>query len=254
MRAESHHQAHASPMVTESTLDSNIRMMIGPKDWTALDVTLPVFKVFVKEPGDGEATTPKTARDMSIRDKLAQILHDFPDRTFSIDYCDKDTGWSQFDEEVKVLHFKDVPEVRIVFTALLSKFHYSQFEKTLLHKDRRALRIPQHEALGKLREQLFDRQQNEFWVCMPTGSGKTLVLSLAPFMLNIERVLVLTPGVQIANQDFENLAATYTKHFKGAPTFILHQCVVLPPCIRFPVIPQCMLVDHALPCHSLPRD
>jgi hypothetical protein len=81
-------------------------------------------------------------------------------------------------------------------------------------------------------------------------------------------VLVLAPGVQIANQDFDNLAGTYTKHFKGAPTVILHQCVVFTvtpvhsfPCdssmltmhchaIRFPMTNN---VTQAL-CHSFPGD
>lgn len=157
------------------------------------------------------------------------MLRDFSDRPFtSIDYFDKDAGWCQFNADVDVSDFEDIPQVRITFAAPMSKFHFSQFEKTSRHRDRRALRIPQQEALEKLRVQLYDNQQREFWVCMPTGSGKTLVMSLAPFMLNVDRVLVLAPGKTIRDQDYDNLSATYTNQFKGITTVILHQYVELP--------------------------
>jgi len=55
-------------------------------------------------------------------------------------------------------------------------------------------------------------------VALPTGTGKTLVLALSPFLCNARRALVVTPSRLVRNQIAKDLAAMRTARLLGAIT------------------------------------
>lgn len=52
-------------------------------------------------------------------------------------------------------------------------------------------------------------------VTLPTGTGKTLVLTLAPFLCGAQRVLVVTPGRLVRNQIALDIKALRTARLLG---------------------------------------
>ena len=65
-------------------------------------------------------------------------------------------------------------------------------------------------------------------VSLPTGAGKTLVLTLVPYILRAHRVLVVTPSRLVRNQIAEEIAVMKTARIVGA----LAQDVASPPSDR----------------------
>ncbi len=53
-------------------------------------------------------------------------------------------------------------------------------------------------------------------VSLPTGAGKTLVLTLVPYILRANRVLVVTPSRLVRNQIAEEIAVMRTARIVGA--------------------------------------
>ena len=75
------------------------------------------------------------------------------------------------------------------------------------------LRNPQIEALLKMRDTLRSTAGKNFLVVLPTGVGKTLLIALAPFALDVsQKVLVLTPTVWLKHQIKGKLEETYDKN------------------------------------------
>ena len=75
------------------------------------------------------------------------------------------------------------------------------------------LRNPQKEALLKMRDTLMSTEEKNFLVVLPTGVGKTLLIALAPFALDVsQKVLVLTPTVWLKRQIKDKLEETYDKN------------------------------------------
>lgn len=56
------------------------------------------------------------------------------------------------------------------------------------------LRIPQVEAYMKIQEHFRNYPEEEALVVLPTGTGKTGLISIAPFGVSEGRVLIITPG------------------------------------------------------------
>jgi superfamily II DNA or RNA helicase len=67
-------------------------------------------------------------------------------------------------------------------------------------------RASQVAALNALNAHFFGRTEPAI-VVMPTGSGKSAVLTAAPFILRASRVLVLTPSRLVREQLAENFAS-----------------------------------------------
>ena len=64
-----------------------------------------------------------------------------------------------------------------------------------------SLRTCQEECLNQLRQTMRYSDVSDFLVVMPTGTGKTVVMALAPFALNVRhKVLILTPTVWLKEQ------------------------------------------------------
>ncbi len=57
------------------------------------------------------------------------------------------------------------------------------------------LRSPQVEAYIKIKEYFSSNPSGEALVVLPTGSGKTGLISIAPFDVSQKRVLIITPGL-----------------------------------------------------------
>ena len=77
------------------------------------------------------------------------------------------------------------------------------------------LRIPQEESLMQLRQTMRSTNVSQFLVVMPTGVGKTVVMALAPFALDVNnKVLILTPTVLLKEQITNSIRSMYNKRFK----------------------------------------
>lgn len=59
----------------------------------------------------------------------------------------------------------------------------------------RKLRTPQIEAYIKIREFFSDPEHREALVILPTGTGKSGLISIAPYGVSQKRVLIITPGL-----------------------------------------------------------
>lgn len=57
------------------------------------------------------------------------------------------------------------------------------------------LRAPQIEAYIKIKEFFSDEENKEALVVLPTGTGKSGLISIAPFGVARKRVLIITPGL-----------------------------------------------------------
>ena len=78
------------------------------------------------------------------------------------------------------------------------------------------LRIPQEESIIEMRRTMRYSDVSKFLVVMPTGVGKTVVMALAPFALNVSNnVLILTPNVWLREQIARSIKAMYSKRQRG---------------------------------------
>ena len=74
------------------------------------------------------------------------------------------------------------------------------------------LRFPQEQSLIKLRGAMRRTEESRFLIVMPTGVGKTVVMSLVPFALNVSnKVLILTPTVMLREQIARGIEGMYRK-------------------------------------------
>lgn len=92
----------------------------------------------------------------------------------------------------------------------------SKFEKaSLFINGNEYLREPQIEAYSKI-ERYFNSQQKErgeALIVLPTGTGKTGVMAIAPYAVSKKRVLVITPQTVIANTVMGSLDSSDYKNF-----------------------------------------
>ena len=66
------------------------------------------------------------------------------------------------------------------------------------------LRTPQIEVYIKIKEYFNDPNNNEALVVLPTGTGKSGLISIAPYGVAKKRVLILTPGLVTKNSIKKN--------------------------------------------------
>ncbi len=80
--------------------------------------------------------------------------------------------------------------------------------------DNEFLREPQIEAYEKIREHFIERESNEHaLVVLPTGTGKTGLMAIAPFDISNGRVLIITPQTVIRDSVLGSLDPLYPKNF-----------------------------------------
>lgn len=88
--------------------------------------------------------------------------------------------------------------------------------------DNDRLREPQREAYAAIRDHFADsREDREVGVVLPVGCGKSGLITLAPFAVSARKVLVIAPGLRIAEQLFGDFNPT-------KPGMFYKKCVVLP--------------------------
>ncbi|CNI17414.1 DEAD/DEAH box helicase [Yersinia massiliensis] len=69
------------------------------------------------------------------------------------------------------------------------------FDTAVNIEGNKKLRTPQVEAYIKIREFFSDPQNREALVVLPTGTGKSGLISIAPYGVSEKRVLIITPGL-----------------------------------------------------------
>lgn len=80
--------------------------------------------------------------------------------------------------------------------------------------DNKFLREPQIEAYEKLREHFIERENKEHaLVVLPTGTGKTGLMGIAPYDISNGRVLIITPQTVIRDSVLGSLDPLYPKNF-----------------------------------------
>ena len=113
------------------------------------------------------------------------------------------------------------PELLIWLTAAPGKFshaaflkndgNFKKFVKVAGYESFVGPRKPQEEALLQLRKVLQPaRPGQRFMIILPTGLGKTTVMALSPFMLDVSKVLFIAPGLTIGDQIYEAISNFYT--------------------------------------------
>lgn len=81
-----------------------------------------------------------------------------------------------------------------------------------------SLRVPQAEAYQSL--EMVSPEEREIGVVLPVGCGKSGLITITPYALRARRVLVVAPGVNIAQQLSEDFDPT-------SPKFFYHKCSIL---------------------------
>lgn len=80
--------------------------------------------------------------------------------------------------------------------------------------DNEFLRDPQKEAYEKLKEHFIERESKEHaLVVLPTGTGKTGLMGIAPYDISNGRVLIITPQTVIRDSVIGSLDPLYRKNF-----------------------------------------
>jgi len=189
--------------------------------------------VFVWEHGKDSpaANTKKMIKNKTVRAILAEemVKNHFTGRTFTILWIDVyDTTvsapWaggaaSKLSEDVEL---KDPvpttgPWFCLQFTSPLSVFSHTLFLRKK-HDDYEfkaipdfLLYLPQTNCLLQFRRALVLAEGGlVFLAILPTGSGKTILIALSPFMLDIGTVLVILPDLSIRDQVFNKLKEIFS--------------------------------------------
>ena len=162
---------------------------------------------------------------------LAAALHETGDteRAFDVRYMDADSAdWTKLDEGITAEDLKEpytflvrfkVPKSTFSHQALLNgRGEFKKFQNGT--SGALQLREPQSASLLQMRRSLEPAEGGEkFLVVLPTGCGKTLVMSLAPIILDAGKVLIILPNVTIKVQIVREITRHYQKtHSVGKTT------------------------------------
>jgi superfamily II DNA or RNA helicase len=85
--------------------------------------------------------------------------------------------------------------------------NYSKISYPFETADSRGLRNAQIGAIHAIASHFTIHDKEPAIVVMPTGAGKTAVLYLSAYVLQVNRVLVITPGKLVRNQISEGFAS-----------------------------------------------
>jgi len=78
--------------------------------------------------------------------------------------------------------------------------HYNEIKYPKADEEREGLRNAQLGAIHSISSFFTLRKTKAAVVVMPTGSGKTAVLMMTPYVLEANKVLVVTPSKLVRNQ------------------------------------------------------
>lgn len=88
--------------------------------------------------------------------------------------------------------------------------HYSTIKYPKQRENSKGLRNAQIGAIHAISSYFTLHQNNAAIVVMPTGSGKTSVLMMAPYVLESKKALIVTPSVLVRGQVFEDFSTLKT--------------------------------------------
>ena len=111
--------------------------------------------------------------------------------------------------------------------------HYSALKYPFECDDSPGLRSSQLGAIHAIASYFSLRKRNAGMIVMPTGSGKTAVLMMAPFLTMAQKVLIVTPSKLVRSQIYDDYSALKT--LKKAKVFDTQETA-----------PQVFEMDHLL--------
>lgn len=102
----------------------------------------------------------------------------------------------------------------------MKQHHFQVLSPTITNNP--FLRVPQREAYDEISKHFNDpNADREVGIVLPVGCGKSGLIAIAPFAVRAQRVLVLSPGLRIADQLFKDFDPTSGRLF-------YQKCRVLP--------------------------
>ena len=169
-------------------------------------------------------------KNKNLSGAVRSVLEPHAGRTYTLTYIDggrlvlpQDAGVQQavqFDPDTDADDIGLIPMMKIELTSAPMAFPSSMFlkrnhDKCVIKIPEFQLRDPQTDALLQFEKmvgpvQSTGSKHDRFFVVMPTGCGKTTVIALAPFMLNVDKVLIITPGNTIRDQIKKELELNYS--------------------------------------------
>ena len=110
----------------------------------------------------------------------------------------------------------DIPTVAVCFVAQdlfePSRF-FNEARGTLIRPTGFQFRIPQAGSLEKMHKNLMRADAGtRFMVVMPTGTGKTTVIALSPFLIKAQKTLVVCPNLELTQQAVDSISKMYSSH------------------------------------------
>ena len=190
---------------------------------------------------DGKDVDCGTPKREKIRGKSIDLYtalymclerNDALNRKFHVEF--KEAGavpekWLKLDEDTErdeVLNTDKTMSLRVVITESKCVFSHTSFlssgsDGTFKKLQQAAaagsskpqhfqIHSPQKDCLLQLRKSLADAEDGaRFLSILPTGSGKTLLMALSPFMLDVNKVLVILPNISIREQVFSQICNYY---------------------------------------------
>ncbi|KAL3928367.1 MAG: hypothetical protein SGPRY_002417 [Prymnesium sp.] len=163
-------------------------------------------------------------RSMNLMELLAETLNNYPDVEAKVLYIDEGStdSWTLFTDQTERT---DLSCYKIVYQLLTAEQvfkpeHFIESRSgTNQIRPKAKLREHQKNMLLQIFKVLRPAHGHEkFMVIMPTGTGKTRVIALAPFMLGSEKVLVIVPGLTLVAQLKKELISTYRMCMQNSKT------------------------------------
>ena len=110
----------------------------------------------------------------------------------------------------------DTPKIAVCFVAQdlfePSRF-FNEARGTLIRPTGFQFRIPQAGSLVKMHKNLMHADAGtRFMVVMPTGTGKTTVIALSPFLIKAQKTLVVCPNLELTQQVIDSISKIYSSH------------------------------------------
>ena len=186
---------------------------------------MPKFKVYILEHGQSPLSdvTGYMKKKMYLQDGVQAVLRDhFPSsigREYEVLYFDKDGHeWLVVDNDTDSGDLTGVPSFKARFkspkkvfsaSAFLGDERFKKFQKTELPFEK--LHVPQEQALLEIRKVLGSARGGARFMCiLPTGVGKTVVMALAPFMLESTKVLYIMPDTTLTAQALGSISECFS--------------------------------------------
>jgi superfamily II DNA or RNA helicase len=98
----------------------------------------------------------------------------------------------------------------------VKKYHNKfQFQSSFVLESLKENNLYEHQrdALLKIKNYFSSTREKYGLVVLPTGSGKSGIIALTPYILEVRKVLILTPSIHITRQIYSDMCANKDKTF-----------------------------------------